>query len=189
MISYWTEQIGQTLVPYKYDWYTDIFGYLQAIAVWMKCPLHGRLHQLPVFSFNMNRFLLLRKLSLTILRLQLKYNEVKVEGEFVGESGTTTGVTRGDALDLPLMWRVSLKMRDMEGDRANGFFVTIDNRLIFLMLICKFSGLRIFYHYFWYTIEQIGKYDFILHHKIDCLNSKGTIVENISVDLVSPNYS
>lgn len=91
----------------------------------MKCPLHGRLHQLPVFSFNMNRFLLLRKLSLNIatsVEVHYSSEEVKVEGDFVGESGTTTGVTRGDALDLPLMWRVSLKLRDMEGDRANWFF-------------------------------------------------------------------
>lgn len=69
-----------------------------------------------------------------------------MEGDFVGESGITNGVSQGDALDLPLMWRVSLELGDMVGDRANGFFVTVDKGLIFLMFIYKIFLLHIYYH-------------------------------------------
>lgn len=80
------------------------------------------------------------------------FEEVKVEGEFVGEFGIIIGVIWGDVLDFFLMWCVFFKLRDMEGGWVNGFFVMVDNRLIFFMLICKFFGLCIFYYYFWYII-------------------------------------
>lgn len=118
-------------------------------AVWIKCLLHGRLHQLPVFSFNLNWFLLSRQWSLNIatsVAVHHSSEEVKVEGDFVGESGITNGVSQGDALDLPLMWRVSLELGDMVGDRANGFCVTVDKGLIFLMFIYKIFLLHISYH-------------------------------------------